>query len=272
MRFVLVFLALLLFGCSGWETSQKEKLRMQNSKKEYICRRGGTYLYNLQKPIPRQREEYPWEIGKAKDLPRITKEFFRCKGSMLNPVKYSERTDRTYEDCEGAEKHSLPIVHGKEGVYPILLDILNYLQIKTQKKVVITCGHRCPLHNAYADYSKNNRISKHMIGAEVDFYVEGMQNQPHKIVDLLLQYYQEMPCYKDKEQYQKFSRYEGNSDVVTLPWYNQEIFIKLYQKDEGRDFDNRHPYPYISLQVRYDKQLDRRVCYNWQQANNLHLR
>ena len=31
----------------------------------------------------------------------------------------------------------------------------------------------------------------------------------------------------------------------TIPWFNKEIFIKLYRKSEGRDGDNRHPYPYL---------------------------
>ena len=43
------------------------------------------------------------------------------------------------------------------------------------------------------------------------------------------------------------------SHLAIEPWQNKEILIKLYQKDEGRDLDNRHPHPYISIQVRYDR-------------------
>ena len=32
-------------------------------------------------------------------------------------------------------------------------------------------------------------------------------------------------------------------NVLIPPWYNKEILIKLFKKNEGRDLDNRHPYP-----------------------------
>ena len=63
-----------------------------------------------------------------------------------------------------------------------------------------------------------------------------------------------------------------DTGILTAPWYNKEIFIKLYKKKEGRNFDNRHPYPYISIQVRFDTELNERVIYSWDKAYKNYLR
>jgi hypothetical protein len=139
------------------------------------------------------------------------------------------------------------------------LDLLNYVQEQTGKRVIVTSGHRCPAHNTYADLSKDNRTSKHQIGAEVDFYVQGMEDTPLAVVELLMGFYQ-------GKEFGAFQRYE-KSDVSTKPWMNQEIFIKLQLSHEGRDIDNRHPHPYITLQVRYDREAKERVSYDWKKAN-----
>jgi hypothetical protein len=169
-------------------------------------------------------------------------------------------------DCEG--KHGLPVIDGQEKVYPILLNLLNYVQEKAQRRVVVTSGHRCPIHNTYVDSSSANQTSKHQIGAAVCFYVEGMENQPEAIVGLLMQYYREHPSPTQQKSYLEFQRYEKkDTDVSTAPWYNKEVFIKLYRTHEGRNFDNSHPYPFISLQVRYDREKGQPVSYSWKQAN-----
>jgi len=36
---------------------------------------------------------------------------------------------------------------------------------------------------------------------------------------------------------------------------------------EGRNFDNRHPYPYIELQVRHDRETGKPVSYSWNGAH-----
>ena len=126
---------------------------------------------------------------------------------------------------------------------------------------MITCGHRCLKHTSYADSYKAAKASKHLIGAEVDFYVQHMEDKPHKIIELIMQFYQENPKYHKLSDYQTFLRYEQKSDVMTPPWFNKEIFIKLYKKQEGRDWDNRHGFPYISLQVRYDQLAREKVSF-----------
>ncbi|MBS0626120.1 MAG: hypothetical protein JSS32_08735 [Verrucomicrobia bacterium] len=262
-----LLLLIFLASCSGLENSEREKVRRRNCKGEYIYRSQNEYYYPISPPTHTPRPPYPWES--EVNLPRITKEYFRCKGNPLNPplVDASDPDHPTpCADCDS--RHGLPVIHGKENVYPILLDLLNFIQKRTGKRVVITCGHRCPLHNTYADLSKENKTSKHQIGAEVDFYVQGMEDRPLEIIGLLMQYYNETPLYKNQKDFLAFQRYEkADTGATVQPWMNKEIYIKLYQKSEGRDIDNRHPYPYISIQVRYDRDKKERVLYDWQKAN-----
>jgi len=102
-----------------------------------------------------------------------------------------------------------------------------------------------------------------MIGAEVDFYVQGMESRPEEVINVIKAYYKEQPLY---QEFDRLNRGEWN--VSTPPWYNREILIKLYTRAEGRDFDNRHPYPYISIQVRNDRETKEKVISSWQKAFN----
>ena|ERR1700722_4779289 len=262
----------LLVGCSGMQNSEQEKLRRQNAKGEFVHRRHDEFHYLLPTPEHWVREKYPWEMAYIGNHPKITKEYFRCKGSSLNPPHIDHKDPSrpaNYFDCGGFQKHSLPLKEDKEYIYPILIDLLNYAQAKTGCKIVVTCGHRCPVHNSYADNTVYNQNSKHMIGAEVDFYLQGMEHRPEEVVNILMNYYQEMSIYKGDKPYQEFQRLnKAELNVSTPPWFNKEILIKLYQKNEGRDFDNRHPYPYISIQVRFDRELNEKVISSWPKAFN----
>ncbi len=265
-------MVIILCGCSGLEHSEYEKVRRNNAKGEFVYRHHNEYLYPIQTPERQTREKYPWEKSYAGNFAKITKDYFRCKGSSSNPARYDEKDvekKNTLFDCGGSQKHSLPIKNDKEFIYPVLIDILNYIQEKTQKKVVITCGYRCPIHNTYADNSPFNQVSKHMLGAEVDFYVQGMEYKPEEVVKLIIKFYQNNPSYANKNEYVTFKRYEkSDTNVSVKPWMNQEILIKLFNKQEGRDFDNRHPYPYLSIQVRQDKATNEKVTYSWPKAFN----
>jgi hypothetical protein len=271
-RLILKTGVLFFSACSGMQTSEEENRKQQNTTGELIYRRQDEIVYAAP-PIERQvRETYSWEKSYIGAFPKITKEWFRCKGSNTNPPQIDKKDEKTPDyryDCGGASKHSLPIQNEEEVVYPILLELLNEIQAKTNKQIVITCGHRCPQHNLYADPSPKSQASKHMLGAEVDFYVEGYEHQPETIINYLLDYYKKSRLYQGKEEFQTFRRYDkGDLDVSTFPWYNKEIFIKLYKKNEGRDFDNKHPYPYISIQVRFDREAGEKVIYTWPKANN----
>lgn len=259
MHYWLLFFALLIAGCC----SQEQKSRKQNPRGEHIYRLQGEYFFTPPAPQRQIRPFYPWENRYVEGLPRITKEFFRCKGNNLNPAviqKIEGKEPLKYFDCQG-RAHGLPLRDGKEFVYPCLLELLNYIQEKTGKRVVITCGHRCPKHNTYSDTSSSNWNSKHMLGAEVDFFVETMEHEPNLIISLIQQYYAKT----DPE----FHRYESeNLNISTPPWYNKEIFIKLYLEHEGRDLDNQHPYPYLGIQVRSDRSLNTKVLFDPKQAQN----
>ncbi|MBA3722502.1 MAG: hypothetical protein H0W88_08895 [Parachlamydiaceae bacterium] len=268
-----ITLLYLLSSCSSEDKDSIES-RHSNLKGEFIYRKHNEYLFHHKPPILAERASYPWEEGSYGVHSKITKEFFRCKGSGLNPVRLLQKEKETlrFYDCGGTQRHSLPLRDQKEFIYPILIDLMNYLQNKTGQRVVITCGHSCIDHNLYLDSSPANQASKHLIGAEVDFYIQGIEHQPEKNVEMIIKYYQENPKYKGQKEYEQFVRYEkGDSQISTKPWYNKEIFIKLYRKNEGRDFDNRHPYPYVSIQVRYDWDLKEKVSYSWEKAfHNLH--
>ena len=262
------FSLLLIFsGCSSSDDAEKERARLQNASGEYIYRIHNENLFKIDPPVRSFPDLYPWESNYSN---KITKDYFRCKGSSLNPpliVQQKEEIVRFF-DCGGSEKHSLPLRNQKEFIYPILIDLLNYIKDKSEKKVVITSGHRCPDHNTYVDPSKENMASKHMLGAEVAFYVQGLEEYPEKVIELIQEYYKEKPQYKGLKEFQEFQRYDKkNVNVSTLPWMNKEIFVKLFRKKEGRNFDNRHPYPYVSIQVRYDTTNQERVSYTWEKAN-----
>lgn len=266
-----LFLAMGFFigGCSSSSSSPSSL-----PKGEYIFRRHDESLVQVELMTPLKRTPYPWEEDRQSHYPKITKDFFRCKGSHLNPVHLVQKSKEMirFYDCGGTQKHSLPLRDNKEFIYPILIDLLNYIQTKTGKRVVVTCGHCCPDHNAYLDPSPTNQSSKHMLGAEVDFYIQGMEEQPDRIIDFILAYYREQSKYKGQKEFEEFKRYEKeDKNLRTSPWFNKEIFVKLFRKNEGRDFDNRHPYPYISIQVRYDWDRDEPVTYSWDKAfRNFH--
>lgn len=269
------FILFILFcsSCSSSSEDEKnERARMQNAQGEYVYRKHHEYLFKIASPVKSKPPSYSWDSLSSN---QITKDFFRCKGSSLNPPHVSQQNGETvrFFDCGGSEKHSLPLRDEKEFIYPILINLLNYIQNKSQKKVVITAGHRCPEHNTYVDPSVENQASKHMIGAEVSFYVQGLEDKPEKIIQLIQNYYRETSKYAGLKEFQDFSRYEkGKTNVSTPPWMNKEIFIKLFKKQEGRNFDNRHPYPYISIQVRYDMSNQEKVIYTWEKANHHFLR
>lgn len=219
---------------------------------------------------------YPWESlkGKGGKISPITKDYFRCKGSSLNqpiPVMKDGKVVENIFDCNGAESHSLPIRHEEEFIYPILVELLNEIQSSTGKPVIITSGHRCPIHNHFIDASPKNQASKHQIGAEVSFYVAGLENSLEPILNAIFAFYKSNPRYaKEKKSYAEFERYDKETDVSTKPWFNKEIMVKHYKASEGRNGDNRHPFPYFSIQVRFDRDTNMRVTYSWKEAQQYH--
>lgn len=265
---------IVLTGCSSTDETDFNQIKLRNQKGEYIFRHDNESQFALAQPEKAPPATYPWNTQSNGNFNKITKEYFRCNGSHLNPPYSTQKNGETLRvfDCGGSRKHSLPIREGKEFIYPILLELVNYIQEQTGKKVVITCGHRCPEHNAYADPDPNSQYSKHMIGAEAAFYVQGLEDSPEKIVEIIQKFYKTNPLYTNKREYTEFKRYEKpNGSSPIKPWYNKEVFVKIYNRNEGRNHDNRHPYPYISIQVRHDRDLNETVNYSWDKAfRNFH--
>lgn len=262
--FITYILALLVTACQD----QNDRPRG-----EYITR---THDQTTPVPAPKiqSKKPYFWEKNHDAEIAEITKECFRCKGNALSPFKSETVRGEVvkYHDCGGHKRHSLPLFNGKEGVYPVILDILNHIQAKTGHRVIITSGHRCPEHNTYIDPSPQNQYSKHQIGAEVDFYVQGYENNREGVLEIIKSFYTENTFFQGKKDYTEFKRYEKDDVLRHQPWMNKEIFIKFYEAYEGRNDDNRHPYPYIALQVRHDRDKNARVSYSWEQAFGNYLR
>lgn len=270
----LCFIAFCFFGCSSSDTQEATPTPQKQQKAEYIYRGNNDSLFSIAMPEQTPPPSYPWKKIETGNQSKITKEYFRCKGSCLNPchiVTIKNEVQHHY-DCGGIEKHSLPLKDGKEFIYPILIDLVNYIQQKTGKRVVITCGHRCPEHNTYVDPTPSNQYSKHMTGAEVSFYVQGLENNPQLILEEIQTFYRTTPRYAGLKEYQEFQRYTKETNTALQPWFNKEIFVKIFSNKEARNFDNRHPYPYLSIQVRYDRDLKESVNYSWEKANRNYLR
>ena len=256
-----MYLLLLLFIVSSCSSDSERP-----PKSEYIVRLHNEYSLMVPTQTQNTQIPYPWQPQEG-HVRSITKEYFRCKGNSINPpnivTKDGKEINRFY-DCSGADKHSLPLRDGKEFIYPILITLLNHLQKISGKNVIITSGHRCIAHQAFMDPSAKGSGSKHLTGAEVDFYVQGLEEQPMKVIQMIIDYYKD-----DAKEYKTFQRFEKTTDTTTPPWLNKEIFIKLFKRTEGRNFDNRHPYPYISLQVRFDREKNERVVFSPEQAHGL---
>ncbi len=223
---------IILAGCS--ESGEKKSFFVKNDNLtgEYIYRKDEEHFIVIPPAECKSRTKYPWELHHSYAVPQITKEYFRCKGTGNNPEKKLFENDaiKNYRDCEGKNIHGLPLREGKEFVYPILISLLNHVQKQTNRRVIITGGHRCPIHNDYVDPSNENKYSKHQLGAEVSFYVAGFENEPEKITDILRDYYLTEDENKYDPEFTGFRVYENSSNISMAPLYNKEIFIKVFEK------------------------------------------
>lgn len=204
---------------------------------------------------------------------KITPDFFRCRGSSIHPAVPVLRDGKVVEnifDCGGTGAHSLSVRDGKEYIFPVLLDLLNEIQQKTKKQVVITSGHHCPQHHRYVTARGASSSVKHMIGAAVTFYVVGLEKAQEEVLKVIANYYQNYPVSeKERTKYTEFVRSDKCEDKATIAWYNKEVFIKFYKDREGRDADNMHPFPYFSIQVRFDRELNKEVVFKHTDAETI---
>ncbi len=237
--------------------SQRERVRELNADAEPISRYSHQKLFPDPHIVKAPTPTYPWEERHIGDLPRITRDFFHCRGVKSHPEKITKNRfgdPVAYFDCNGSDSHGLPMREGEEYIYPILPDLLNHLQRTFNKKVIITSGHRCPTHNRYIGGRSN---SKHLVGAEVDFYVEGMENKPGIVARALKDYYQERDS--GRPEYTTFLKTQSG-------WSNKEVTIRIDDAPYGRLLDNNFNHPHLTIEVRYDREKRRRVQYNWHTA------
>jgi len=266
-----IIYTLLFTSCSGLEKAQQAKIRKANEVKDPIVRLSNERYFASTMPRKKEREKYPWEERYVGSFTKITKESFRCRGSsshLERKVLNSDGLEEILVDCEGLGSHSLPVKEGEEFIYETLIKLLNHVQGINHKRVIITSGYRCPIHNRFCNHTKANASSKHQIGAEVDFYVEGMENEPETVISQLISFYKE-----DEKSYQQFQKSIKEKNGIEYPiWSNKEISIRINHYKISNDLDNAFSHPYITIDLKFDRQGEEKVEYSWQKANNGYMR
>jgi len=269
LNWYIICIFIAFSSCTTPQERERKKILEANQVHERIHRHHYEEFASYDLPRHRLRPSYPWEERLIGEMVKISKEHFRCRGHQTHPIKRTTNSRGEticLVDCGGIDRHSLPVREGKEFIYPALIELLGYVQERLKRPVIVTCGHRCPAHNQYADDSKRARTSKHLVGAEVDFYVEGYEESPESVIELLVQYYRE------NGEMGPLATHRGLSSLARVPLSNREVVVRLYGKTEGRDFDNEHPYPYISIELLYDKEAKKRVHYTWHGSFNGYMR
>ena len=253
MKYSYFFLLFFCVACTSAD-ERVQKRRMENNRStEKIYRLSHERVYEEKEQKLVRRAPYPWE--NAADFPKITMNMLRCRGSSSHGER--KRGDKIYTDCNGMKDHGLPYVDGEEFVYPVLVSLLNKVQNALNKKVVVTSGHRCPKHNDYINLGKS-RISKYMIGARVDFFVEGMEHQAEEIVEEIISQYKQ-----DSDNYCHFTKSTGNKSAPS--WRNKEISISI-QREGEHSILYKKDHPVISISVRYDRERAEHVHLDWKHA------
>lgn len=262
-----LLLVFCMLSCSRMEEAEKARIRRCNEISERIYRHHNEVLFEEDALVFQEQPPYPWEETQSLAIAKVTKEYFRCRGSLENPERKVK--GEIYKDCGGSRRHGLLYKDQQEFVYPVLIELLNYVQQKIGAKVVITSGYRCPAHNAYVCADQKYETSKHQVGAAVNFYVSGYEDRPLEVVKWIMDFYRQ----EGSQNFLPFRQAESKKGQTKYPgWYNKEIFIKIYDAKERRDFDNRHPYPYIVIEVRYDRHRGEAVNYDWKTAHQGYLR
>src|SRR3989338_2368335 len=123
MKNIFFVLMALMTGCSPMEESEKDKLRRVNEVAENVYRLDGEHFFQANEVTVAKRETYPWEPKSLTVDKKITKEYFRCRGSAQNGCKslIDSLGDKAQMiDCGGMEKHGLPYRDEGEFIYPAL--------------------------------------------------------------------------------------------------------------------------------------------------------
>jgi hypothetical protein len=92
----LLSIAIIVSSCSSADETPE-----QYEVGEFIYRHHDEFLFTPQLPEKVKLDPYPWDKDLVAHLPKITKEFFRCKGSSLNPERVIEHGDKIVEEQTG---------------------------------------------------------------------------------------------------------------------------------------------------------------------------
>jgi hypothetical protein len=231
MHYILLFVALV--SCNRVQKRHEKQVRNYYKKVGHISRYKNQRQFSFTVGNPRSAPEYPFSTTNRYGLRKITKELFRCKGSGA-----SKLTENGWLfDCNAIHTHSLPVQDTREFIYQEFLDLLNALQDKTGKRVLVHEGHRCPKHNHYLDSSYKNSFSKHQIAARVTFSLQGYSLP--ETIDVIREYYTSCnnPLYIKAEGI----------------WSNK--YIRVYAMQP------------IALELMFDRDSQKRVEYSYRQAH-----
>lgn len=258
--FLLALLSALVAGCEQSSPAPQRGVFVG----EYIARHASDNLLDLKSPERLQISAYPWDATTRTPLPPITKHYFQCRGCLQHPPKMIQRGGESIHlyDCRGGEQHSLPLRDGQEWIAPLLLVMLNFCQERFERPVHITCGHCCLDHRTYLYPHASSEGVGHVLGAEVDFYVEGWESRPERVVQALLEFYRTRWNH-DQHEKGEFSYDEKDGSRF---WKNREVVLSIHAAHLGRDEDNNHSYPYLTIRVRYDKESKDTLKYSWDRA------
>lgn len=203
-------------------------------------------------------------------IPDLTAEDFRCRGDWENhPV--CQWNNHEYSDCSGG---GLP----QAGIDEDLIDLLNELQRRFDKPVIVNSGYRCPQHNAYIAAELYNWIddqgnpgnpyevsgrSRHMMGAAADFYIQDYEFNPQEIIDTILSIQGLTPPNPGVRIYWVNQKKRDGSYSTGYYQYQAystpEWWIHPYAPEEGRDLDNRH-YSGVYLHIHHRVNFDESGC------------
>ena len=125
-----------------------------------------------------------------------------------------------------------------------MIELLNAIQAETGKEGHVTSGHRCPDHHAYVDPASFNKGAKHMIGAQVSFYVQGAEDHPEAIIALLMEFYKKNPRYRGIAAFEEFKRDDKHeADISTPPWFNRKFSLNYIREEKAGILISAIPIP-----------------------------
>lgn len=220
---------LLLVSCTDLKTVKEEEIRRKNATREPLVRTLEDVRFPIFIPLKKTRTSYPWESANKRLVP-LSPEDLRCKGSPLHPSRSLPVLDGGIHEIKDCTPHSLPKMEGEEVYSKLILEKLNLIQRELGRQVLITSGHRCPIHNIYCNPTGTAVFNKHLVAARVDFIVQ--TDSPEEVVDIL----------------RRHSKDKFTQAGDRLQWNSSELSIQWTRSLDLRDFDNRHNLPYFTIE------------------------